>query len=181
MGFSKPAKFKRGSSFSKLQPGPALEACLFPWVCSQVIGLCKAFHFCKWIRAFPFLLFLSANTSVLAIKIFPDELSQFCSYAGNRKWYISSLTSPSQHSEAASAYLTSAAFQISPRNRKYFPDLAAYVSFSTEDCTVDFFLWLFSVPLRPLFMSDMPTKKRITKVNVMSSLPAGLRPGSSTA
>lgn len=124
---------------------------------------------------------LSANTSVLAIKIIPDELSQFCSYAGNRKWYISSLTSPSQHSEAASAYLTSAAFQISPRNRKYFPDLAAYVSFSTEDCTVEFFLWLFSVPLRPLFMSDMPTKKRITKVNVMSSLPAGLRPGSSTA
>lgn len=26
MGFSKPAKFKRGNSFSNLQPGPALEA-----------------------------------------------------------------------------------------------------------------------------------------------------------
>lgn len=54
-GFSKPAKFKRGSSFSKLQPGPAVEACLFPWVSLQVMGLCKAFHFCRWRRTFPFL------------------------------------------------------------------------------------------------------------------------------
>lgn len=77
------------------------------------------------------------------------------------------------------SYLTSAAFQISPRNRKYLPDLAAYVSFSMEDCTVEFFLWLFSVLLRPFFMSDSPTKKRITKVNVVSTVPAGLRPGRS--
>lgn len=167
---------KGGVAFLSCSQDQLLRPVYFPGSLCRLWGYVKLSISADGEELFPSYIFKYKHP-VLAIEIIPDELSQLCSYAGSRKWsyFITYKSQP-----ALWTYLTSAAFQILPETRKYSSDHTAYVSFSMEDCTVEFFLWLFSVPLKSLFMSDTPTKNRGTKVNVVSSLPAGLRWGRST-